>query len=558
MHGNIQRQCAECGLEFAKCDASIRIKAILSRFSEILSSKHDISTSEIEKQAVELARKPLEKHTDQPADESSINIEANVNLMNDFYHIRHLHQTDRDSSTHIQFVNYLLTHSNIRHCGAQCIFTQLSTTAPGSPSHILCGIHQYFLHEHESHINENRMKYINTTFEGIDCDKMVHVLKHNVNNIQIHDDEVHMAFEFEGDATDYTMKEFMTDLCAIYTTGTNTLLSNALTNALSLKENEKSKLQEIYDSLLCCGFITMRDLNHTNFIKMLKIAAFRLHSNIKMEEIEQIAINKHLTGNLFIKGNDQFMGSLKFAKLFKSIQNFNKKRWTQIYVYIRKWTSGTTPTKRHITYESKAGINDDIIAVAQDDIDDAKHDSFNSEKLLQYYAGVAFWYWHNGKDNRNVHYILPRFDNLKNEILNFKSMSIQMWKDLLCECTLLIDVDRIRMMTSNGNNSEIYGIENDDSLTIDHILSIKLYTDYTAICSIFCKAFRLKKISHDHYERLQSLVRRHSAVAHWARLLTESVQSYGTLRVTKTKYYRGLDREYIFKEFITKYNIPLS
>ncbi len=38
----------------------------------------------------------------------------------------------------------------------------------------------------------------------------------------------------------------------------------------------------------------------------------------------------------------------------------------------------------------------------------------------------------------------------------------------------------------------------------------------------------------------------------------ESVQCFGRLRVTKKKYYRGIDKPFIFKRFITRFNELLS
>eukprot|EP01083_Nonionella_stella_P057751 151478_1 len=475
----------------------------------------------------------------------------------------------------------------------------------------------------------NRMKYIDTSFESIDCDKMASLLRRN--DIDVDAEALQIIF----DDNQYHMDQLMTDLCEIFTnkTNINRLLSSVFIDALHLEDSDQCKLQVIYDTILCCGFITKQDLNHHNFIKILKIAVFKVNSLLNTEEIEQIASNKHLTGQIYSKGTSEFMNSIKFAKLFKSIKYLSKKQWTNIYMNIQKWTSPPTPmatsTKKKTTQNISTDTTETVCGVenshdielveekheesidyidTETDIDRIQtfgiltnatkdialvflqesswnldvavdryfavngnitafqqqaHNTNNQQKTgitsdvdLIYNDGVEFWYWTNGKENKR--YIAAKHDNLKSELLHFTQMSMRIWNNLSKECRLLMDVDHVKQITSNGNNSEIYEINSGAAITLEHVLSIKLYTDFTSLCKIFCKAFRLKKISHNRYERIESLMTRMRKVTNWARLLMESVQSYGTLRVTKAKYYRGLDSEFIFPRFITRHNAPLS
>lgn len=119
-------------------------------------------------------------------------------------------------------------------------------------------------------------------------------------------------------------------------------------------------------------------------------------------------------------------------------------------------------------------------------------------------------------------------------------------------------VVKMKQIVSNGNNQNVYGIKPGEPITLQHLISIKLYTDYTSLCKTFCEAFRLKKLTQHLYERMLSLENRNKKIANWARLLTESVQAYGTIRSSKKVYYRGIDAAFIFKRFVTRFNAPLS
>eukprot|EP01084_Bolivina_argentea_P258593 436020_1 len=185
--------------------------------------------------------------------------------------------------------------------------------------------------------------------------------------------------------------------------------------------------------------------------------------------------------------------------------------------------------------------------------DDDIHDNKNQ---LIYNHGISFWYWE--KQRSNKIYIKKRFTNLKEEILRFRKFTSDQWNCLVVECNNLRKTDRVKSISSNGHDEDIYEIQKHCSITLDHMCSIKLYTDYSWLCKIFCETFRLKKISKNQYERIQSAQFRNRKIANWARLLIESVQCFSKLRTAGKRYYRGVGNEFIFKRFVARFNVPLS
>eukprot|EP01084_Bolivina_argentea_P317398 550312_1 len=94
----------------------------------------------------------------------------------------------------------------------------------------------------------------------------------------------------------------------------------------------------------------------------------------------------------------------------------------------------------------------------------------------------------------------------------------------------------------------MYKIQKYTPFLLQHILALKLYTDYTTECGVFCKALRSENKSEI------------TEIANWARLLSECVQCYGTsLKGSKRKrYYRGVDKTFTFEMFVTRFNLPTS
>eukprot|EP01083_Nonionella_stella_P181235 648394_1 len=313
---------------------------------------------------------------------------SNVELMNDFYHIKYDHNTNDDVQKFAVFSRFLCDVDNmlqcdITHCrgvqgyrarrhrttALQDADNKESEISAVSIFHILSRIHTYFIHSHdvsqlsnhERKYIENNFKYIQTKFEYIDCGQMTSVLMSN--GIGLDGNELQLLSHL-FDKIQYHMTQLMDDLCDIFTDptilSTNTLLSSIISEALHLEDNDLKKLHEIYETILCSGFITKTHLNHHNFVKMLKISAFKVNPQLNLQEIAQIASNEHLTGNVCAKDTAEFMNSLKFGKLFKSIKHWNKKQWTTVYVNIQKWTTPSQTTINIMTTANRKPNSNDI------------------------------------------------------------------------------------------------------------------------------------------------------------------------------------------------------
>eukprot|EP01083_Nonionella_stella_P310861 1106300_1 len=161
-----------CELEFSKCDASIRIKRVLRQFDAIFSDKTVTSTARLEQKTNEL-----------------INI-SNVQLMNDFYHVKYDHNTNNDPQQFIIFCGYLNYGDNVLQCDIsycqrvrQYFNRRYQTSRPFTDTdnkeetesscvstfHILCRIHAYFIHSYDvSQLPHHERRYIGNCFKFVE------------------------------------------------------------------------------------------------------------------------------------------------------------------------------------------------------------------------------------------------------------------------------------------------------------------------------------------------------------------------------------------------------
>eukprot|EP01084_Bolivina_argentea_P077005 139602_1 len=391
---------------------------------------------------------------------------------------------------------------------------------------------------------------------------------------------------------------------------------NIFITEILMKDLAISDKQQIRS--ICGAILHEYTMTHNqNFNAVLIKLATKLMPNVDEDQVRKIAQNANLNSKIFIKGTNDFKNSLQFAKIFKSINMWEKKKWTKIYITMNKWKTtktiqssvGASETQVQVFVAKNAPIEENeneskynqqrtdhinkgtdqyLLQQFCETTSATKHIAIqylqqaewniliamnnyyytnapNREPLQDddidvtgnvYNHGIAFWYWEKLKSEKR--YVQKAYVNLKEEVLQFKQFMRKNWIDLIDECKILIKCDVIKNISSSGNKADIYGITEGTSITMGHLCAIKLYTDYSWLCKIFCECFRKKKLSETQYERTKSVQLRNEKVANWARLLIETVQSYGTFSTGKTKYYRGITMEFMFKRFVTRFNVPLS
>eukprot|EP01084_Bolivina_argentea_P033446 61864_1 len=242
---------------------------------------------------------------------------------------------------------------------------------------------------------------------------------------------------------------------------------------------------------------------------------------------------------------------MKFAKIFKNVPNWKKKMFAKIYDTMNNWTPLIHDEMRNVEQKSTQ------IETPKIQLDEKEQKiKPNNDTNKIYEDGVEFWYWEKQKQHKR--FIKKKFSNLKEEMLEFKGLiPLCKWMDLVNECKDLIQTNLIKTLSCNGTDTDIYEIANDEKIDEQHLIAMKLYTDFDTLNTIFCKAFRQIKD-----EGIQLVETRNEKVANWSKLLIETVQCFGEIQKLQTKrkkkYYRGIKGALLFQRFITKFNAPLS
>eukprot|EP01084_Bolivina_argentea_P259258 437399_1 len=186
-------------------------------------------------------------------------------------------------------------------------------------------------------------------------------------------------------------------------------------------------------------------------------------------------------------------------------------------------------------------------------VTDIENDSKNDDFTTRFNFGVYLNYWQHGFENS----VVSVYRTLKDELLNntIMRLSIENYYQLYEECLQLMKEKGYNIKAQNiGVNNTKFNIPKGTPITINHLISLKLYTDFGNIQNEF------KKHCRKHYknESINSFIKRNSQIAHWCRYLKESCTFYGKLMSKKDTFYCGLNRNLLFDSLKQNFECPIS
>ena len=167
----------------------------------------------------------------------------------------------------------------------------------------------------------------------------------------------------------------------------------------------------------------------------------------------------------------------------------------------------------------------------------------------EYTEGIRYWYWTpNHFMPKSAVPVTRKYHDLKEEMVSGGHISIHAWNRLVKLCLELIGTKFGKNITANGIGQDIYDIKAGIAFDVAHLLALKLYTDFDDLNHLFCDQYRINDANKDHSEWWNM-----------GKLLTECVQCFGKLLISKkVKYYRGLSKPFVFSRFVARFNAPLS
>eukprot|EP01083_Nonionella_stella_P200706 734775_1 len=416
----------------------------------------------------------------------------------------------------------------------------------------------------------------------IDYAKMSNIL--HKRDITIAMQDLRSAFSaYTGDRNNNDKDMLIADVIDAYYDDTSLPLSNGI--SITSLGSDYAHRHTIYGIILF-EYFEKRDINVANFVKLTEKLMAKYYPAIDLPAFVEAAMSANINGSIFIKGNAEHKSSLQFAKIFKSVKGYKKKKLTDLYKRINsswdhieierkddKIASNATEITREreeckqpkTTAQNKKQFEAELENVemkdddACDDVEiEIKQDEFESqdnsnlstqqsERHDIYDTGNQFYYWHSYR--HHPRYIEAKYCDLKEEMLNnpVRCLELSQWRSLQTECKTDIATDVARNIKSNGFWENMYKIAKFTLFSIHHLCALKVYTDYTTESKLFCATLR------------SGNPQKIGTIAVWCRLLVECVQCYGTeLDSKKEKYYRGVDSEFIFEKIATRFHLPMS
>ena len=138
------------------------------------------------------------------------------------------------------------------------------------------------------------------------------------------------------------------------------------------------------------------------------------------------------------------------------------------------------------------------------------------------------WFNHTNEEYQrapNRFRIRARCESLKAEALESGYLTLAKWKRMVhLKGTQYLKLKKTRKMIAVNIPYMISDLEEGDPISLQHLISIILYCDFSQLCTDFSGTYRKEHV----FESLESMTKRHS---HWwwlGRLLKESVHYFGT------------------------------
>eukprot|EP01084_Bolivina_argentea_P112610 200831_1 len=155
-------------------------------------------------------------------------------------------------------------------------------------------------------------------------------------------------------------------------------------------------------------------------------------------------------------------------------------------------------------------------------------------------------------------YIEPKYDNMRQEVLNNKQAPLTMieFNNTFLKTSIKYNAFKQNVETHIIYWQRLYGMDLFAPVTMKHILALLLYTNNTKLCTEFSKSFRkIKKNETD-----EQLKQRHCEFANWGKYLRELIEVYGTrLDETKIKsFYHGISTKMMFTGLSQHFCTPTS
>ena len=200
----------------------------------------------------------------------------------------------------------------------------------------------------------------------------------------------------------------------------------------------------------------------------------------------------------------------------------------------------------------KQKLMNDFEVIGDDDDEISNDDETKEEYVPNYHFGSYLEYWRDHYDNS----VIPKYGTLKEEFLNNKIYQIteEKYYILYEECIDKWEMKGFMIKARKiGPNNDKFNVKPGSSMSINHIMSLKFYTDFTEGQKKFCEACRKRNEN----ESEEELIRRNSEIANWCRYMREATTFFGN-KMEEKFVYTGLKKKLVLSSLTQTFYCPLS
>eukprot|EP01084_Bolivina_argentea_P264001 447050_1 len=329
------------------------------------------------------------------------------------------------------------------------------------------------------------------------------------------------------------------------------------------------------DSLI----ITLHMYHSTSIITIFDDRKTQFFSNRSLAHEQSLNIRWYEGYNIKTSILDIYMVNLKKCQLLHEFITKTVEDYENEYIFALKSGKNIIKLKcssQNIGYEWVTHL-DYVINYTDNQVvksitnDEKKNDSISNDKLMNDFSnssadekqhdifetkfsfGEYLNYWEKQFENS----VVPKYPTLKHELLQNRIATInsQQYYQLYKECLELMSIRGYAIKAQNiGVNNVKFNIPKGMTISINHLISLKIYTDFTNVQRKLKKHCR----KHSSQETLEQFIRRHCQIAHWSRYLKESCTFYGTLMPKKMTFYCGLNAKLMFDSLQQHFECPIS
>eukprot|EP00484_Ammonia_sp_Unknown_P025148 CAMPEP_0197052090 /NCGR_PEP_ID=MMETSP1384-20130603/26616_1 /TAXON_ID=29189 /ORGANISM="Ammonia sp." /LENGTH=738 /DNA_ID=CAMNT_0042484739 /DNA_START=35 /DNA_END=2248 /DNA_ORIENTATION=- len=214
-----------------------------------------------------------------------------------------------------------------------------------------------------------------------------------------------------------------------------------------------------------------------------------------------------------------------------------------------KWRSSNSSKYIHRVQQVGHEEEDDDKQPESESADDVD----GAVKLTKHTFGSGINYWH----QEHHRYCPPKYDDLRSELLknSVYSLSPEMYESLKSKAIHFLNtrVGKELVALREHDWMKKFRILVDSQMTVDHVIALYCYCNMPGLQ----RAYKLHVTQRDGNTQ-DEMMKRHSEIWHYSRLLIEAVHCFGSPLDRNKNYYHGIDSHIMFDRYSLMIDLPIS